>query len=135
MSQRKEIKQVIEQILGASVTMRDASSDHNDILKQDFIRVMNLYQEVWKRQNDLLEKQGIDFTSYDENFLKVIEGFINFCFDEGAADAILFYVYSRKDNKGEILPFIDKSGNEHEFKTIDDLWEFLLYWAEEIMKP
>ena len=135
MNQRKEIKQVIEQILGANITMRDDSVNSDDELKKDFIRVITLYQNVWKRQNNLLEKQGIDFTSYDEDYFKVIEGFVNFCFDEGAADAILFYIYSRKDDKGKILPFIDKNGKEHNFETINDLWEFLLWWAEEIMRP
>ena len=37
--------------------LRDASDDE---LKKDFIRVITLYQNVWKRQNNLLEKQGID---------------------------------------------------------------------------
>ena len=135
MSQRQEIKQAIEQILGSSITMRDDSENPDDTLKKDFVRLIKLYQGVWKRQNDLLEKQGVDLTSYDENYFKVIEGFVNFCFDEGASDAILFYIYSRKNDKNEILPFIDKNGKEHNFKTIDDLWEFLLYWAEEIMRP
>ena len=135
MSQRQEIKQAIEQILGSSITMRDDSENPDDALKNDFVRLIKLYQGVWKRQNDLLEKQGVDLTSYDENYFKVIEGFVNFCFDEGASDAILFYIYSRKNDKNEILPFIDKNGKEHNFKTIDDLWEFLLYWAEEIMRP
>ena len=61
MNQRKEIKQVIEQILGANITMRDDSVNSDDELKKDFIRVITLYQNVWKRQNNLLEKQGIDF--------------------------------------------------------------------------
>ena len=135
MSQRQEIKQAIEQILGASITMRDDSENPDDVLKNDFVRLIKLYQGVWKRQNDLLEKQGVDLTSYDENYFKVIEGFVNFCFDEGASDAILFYIYSRKNDKNEILPFIDKNGKEHNFKTIDDLWEFLLYWAEKIIRP
>ena len=122
-------------ILGSKITLRDDASNPEDELKNDFIKVINLYEGVWQRQNSLLEKQGIDFTSYDEDYFKVIEGFVNFCFDEGAADAILFYIYSRKTNEGEILPFIDKNGKEHNFKTIDDLWEFLLWWAEEIMRP
>ena len=135
MSQRKEIKQAIEQILGAGIVMRDDTTNPSDELKKDFIKIINSYQKVWERQNDLIDKQGIDLTSYDEDYFKVIEGLINFCFDEGASDAILFYIYSKKDDDNEILPFIDKNGKEHNFETIDDLWEFMLYWAEEIMRP
>ena len=135
MDQKKEIKEALEKILGSSITMREDGSDPVDELKADFIKIMDMYEGVWKRQNDLLENEGLDFTSYDEQYFKVIEGFIHFCFEGVAADALLFYVYSRKDDDGTLHPFIDSRGDEHMFNTIDDLWEFLLYWAEEIMKP
>ena len=135
MDQRKEIKEALEQILGSSVTMRDDGSDPVDELKNDFIKLIDLYESVWKRQNDLLEIQGLDFTSYDENYFRLVEGFIHFCFEGVAADAILFYIYSRKDEDGTLHPFLDSKGQEHEFETVDDLWEFLLYWAEEMMRP
>jgi hypothetical protein len=135
MDQRKEIKEALEQILGSSITMRDDGSDPVDELKNDFIKLIDLYESVWKRQNDLLEVQGLDFTSYDENYFRLVEGFIHFCFEGVAADAILFYIYSRKDEDGTLHPFMDSKGQEHTFETIDDLWEFLLYWAEEMMRP
>ena len=135
MDQRKEIKEALEEILGSNITLRDDGSDPVDELKEDFIKLIKLYESVWKRQNDLLEVQGLDFTSYDENYFKLVEGFIHFCFEGVAADAILFYIYSRKDNDGTLYPFMDSKGEEHTFKNIDDLWEFLLYWAEEMMRP
>ena len=51
MDQKKEIKQVIEQILGSSITMRDDGSDPVDELKNDFVKLIDLYESVWKRQN------------------------------------------------------------------------------------
>ena len=72
MDQRKEIKEALEQILGSSITMRDDGSDPVDELKSDFIKLIDLYESVWKRQNDLLEVQGLDFTSYDENYFRLV---------------------------------------------------------------
>jgi len=135
MSQENEIKEALEKILGSNITLRYDGSDPVNELKADFIKVMDMYEGVWKRQNDLLENEGLDFTSYDEQYFKIIEGFIHFFFEGVAADAILFYVYSRKDEDGTFHPFIDSKGQEHMFNSIDDLWEFLLYWAEEMMKP
>jgi hypothetical protein len=97
MDQRKEIKEALEKILGSNITLRDDGSDPVDELKEDFTKLIELYESVWKRQNDLLEIQGLDFTSYDENYFRLVEGFIHFCFEGVAADAILFYIYSRKD--------------------------------------
>ena len=135
MDQKKEIKEALEKILGSNITLRNDESDPVDELKGDFIKLIDLFESVWKRQNDLLEKQGLDFTSYDEDYFKLTEGFIHFCFDASAADAILFYIYSRKDEDGTLFPFIDSKGKEHTFETVDELWEFLLYWAEEMMRP
>ena len=135
MDQKKEIKEAIETILGSKITLRDDGTDPVDELKENFIKVMDLYQGVWDRQNEFLDTHGMDFTSYDEAYFKTIEGIIHFCFEEIAASAILFYVYSRIDNEGTVHPFVDSNGEEHMFNTIDDLWEFLLYWAEEMMRP
>ena len=134
MNRKKEIKKLVEQILGSGITMRDDYFDEEEKLRDEFASVIKKFQDIWERQNNLLEKENIDFTSYDDPYFKVIESLINFCFDDGASDAILFYVYSRKDEDGKILPYIDKVGKEHHFENVDDLWEFLLYWAEEIMK-
>lgn len=136
MSQENEIKEALEKILGSSVTLRYDGGDPTDELKADFVKLITLYEGVWKRQNDLLETQGLDFTSYDEDYFRLIEGFIHFCFEGVAADAIIFYIYSRQgENDGTIFPFVDSKNQEHIFKTVDDLWEFLLYWAEEMMRP
>lgn len=134
MDQKKEIKEVIELILGSNVTMRFDGNSDEDKLKEEFIKVITAYEKVWKRQNDLDVQHGIDFTTYDEPFFRIIEGFIRFSFDEVAGNAIIFYVYARKDEEGTTHPFVDPSGKEHMFNNINDLWEFLLYWAEEMMK-
>jgi len=131
---RNEIKEVLERILGSNLTMRFDGTTEEDKLKEEFIRVMTLFEEVWQRQNDIDIKYGADLSTYDDPFFRIIEGFIRFSFDEVAGDAIIFYIYARKDEEGNINPFVDPTGKEYIFNNIDDLWEFLLYWAEEMMK-
>ena len=48
MNQRKEIKGVIEQILGSNVTMRFDGTTEEDKLKNEFIEIIELYENVWK---------------------------------------------------------------------------------------
>jgi hypothetical protein len=43
-------------------------------------------------------------------------------------------VYGRKTDGDEINPFIDPNGKEYYFNNLDELWEFLLFWAEEMMR-
>ena len=134
MNQRKEIKKVIEQILGSNIIMRFDGHNEENKLKDEFIKVMTSFEEVWQRQNDIDIKYGADFSSYDDPFFKVIEGWINFCFDDVAGEAIIFYIYGRNGDGGEIIPFEDPNGKLYTFKNLDELWEFLMFWAEEMMK-
>ena len=49
MDQKKEIKEVIELILGSNVTMRFDGNSDQDKLKEEFIKIITAYEKVWKR--------------------------------------------------------------------------------------
>jgi hypothetical protein len=134
MEPKKEIKNLIEQILGSKVDLREDAQTPNRKLKQEFTHLISMIEGVWKRQDEI-DEFGIDLTIWDDPYFKIIEGFIRFCFDETPSNAILFYIYSRFDKKGNILPFIDSFQKPYFFKNVDDLWDFILYYEEEIMNP
>tara|TARA_R110000803_G_scaffold26031_3_gene61972 strand:+ start:360 stop:767 length:408 start_codon:yes stop_codon:yes gene_type:complete len=134
MDPKKEIKNLIEQILGSKVTLRDDVYKPDDELKKDFLHLLNLFENVYKRQDEM-DQYGVDLTGWDDPYFKIIEGLIHFCFDEVPSRAILFYVYSRIDKKGKVIPFIDPFNMSHMFENTDDLWDFLLDWEGENMKP
>ena len=133
MNQRKELKEVIEQILGAPLNINVISSTEEDKLKNEFIRVIDLFESVWKRQNKLEDEMGLDFSSYDDDFFRVIEGIIHFSFDPIAAEAIMFYIYARYDEEDKLVPFTDEEGKEHLLANTEDLWEYLLYLTDKLM--
>lgn len=133
MKQRKEIKEVLEKILGSTLTTHSENLSEEDKLKDEFLKTIDLFEEVWKRQDKLDIELGIDFGTYDDKFFKIIEGFIYFSFDPVAAGAILFYIYSRYDMEGNLIPFIDDEGKEHLMANAEDLWEYLLDLADKLM--
>jgi len=133
MNQRKELKEVIEQILGAPLNINVISSTEEDKLKNEFVRVIDLFESVWKRQNKLEDEMGLDFSSYDDDFFRVIEGIIHFSFDPVASEAIMFYIYSRYDAEDKLIPFTDEEGEEHLLANAEDLWEYLLYLTDKLM--
>ena len=133
MKQRKEIKEVLEKILGSTLTTYSENLSEEDKLKDEFLKTIDLFEEVWKRQDKLDIELGIDFGTYDDKFFKIIEGFIYFSFDPVAAGAILFYIYSRYDMEGNLIPFIDDEGEEHLIANAEDLWEYLLDLADKLM--
>lgn len=133
MKQRKELKEVIEKILGSSLEMSVIHDTEEDKLKSEFLATIDLFEKVWKRQNHLEDEMGLDFSTYDDDFFKVIEGIIHFSFAPAASEAILFYIYSRYDEEDKLIPFIDIDGEEHLMANSEDLWEYLLYLTDQMM--
>lgn len=133
MNQRKELKEVIENILGAPLSISVISNAEEDKLKLEFLKTIDLFESVWKRQNMLENELGLDFSSYDDDFFKIIEGIIHFSFAPAASEAILFYIYSRYDEEDKLIPFIDEDGEERLFANSEDLWEYLLYLTDKLM--
>jgi len=132
LNQKKEIQEVLEKILGAPLDFKILPHPDEEKLKKNFSRIINNFEFVWKRQLEL-EKYEIDLSTYDDKFFRLAEDLIHFCFDPEAAEAIMFYIYTRTTDSGEIQSFTDPEGNHHKFESVDDLWEYMLVVAEKNM--
>ncbi len=126
MDQRREIKEILETILGTTIHFTTDTVDEEIKMKLEFIRIVELFEEAWQRQNKLYDQFKIDTTTMDDIYFQVIESLIHFCFDPIAAEAMLFYVYTRLRSDDEVLPFLDDKGEEHIFNTKEDLWDYLV---------
>ena len=132
LNQKKEIQEMLEKILGAPLDLKFLPNPDEEKLKIDFHRIISNLEFVWKRQLEL-EKYEVDLSTYDDKFFRIIEDIIHFCFDAEAAEAILFYIYARTTEDGQIQLFTDPQGKHHKFESIDDLWEYMLVVAEKLM--
>ena len=130
MSRKKAIENIFSKILGSSVKLEDISEVETLRFKKQFIETIELFEKTWERQETLLENFDTNLSSYDDMFFQVIERFIHLCFDPIYAEAILFYIYQRKQGD-EILPFKDEEGQDHIFNTYEDLWDFFDDFEEE----
>ena len=126
MGQRKEIKEILESILGTPVHFTSDKVDEETKIKNEFVRIIDLFEEAWQRQHKLFDQFKIDIASIDDIYFQVIESLVHFCFEPLAAEAILFYVYTRFDDSKEVVPFLDDEGVEHLFNTKEELWEYLV---------
>lgn len=126
MGQKKEIKEILESILGTTVHLTSDKEDVETKIKNEFIRIIGLFEEAWKRQHKLFEEYKIDTSSIDDIHFQVIESLVHFCFEPIAAEAILFYVYTRFDDSKQVVPFLDDEGVEHTFNNKEELWDYLV---------
>ena len=126
MGQKKEIKEILESILGTTIHFTSDKVDEETRMKNEFVRIIGLFEEAWQRQYKLYDGFKIDISTIDDIYFQVIENLIHFCFEPVAAEAILFYVYTRFEDGKEVVPFLDDEGVEHLFNTKEELWEYLV---------
>ena len=126
MGQKKEIKEILESILGTTIHFASDKVDEETKMRNEFIRIIDLFEEAWQRQHKLFDQFKIDISTIDDIYFQVIESLIHFCFEPLAAEAILFYVYTRFDGSKEVVPFLDDEGVEHMFNNKEELWDYLV---------
>jgi len=68
----------------------------------------------------------LDFTTYDESFLDIIDALVILHFGKEGAELIAYYLWDRVNPDGSINPLIDENNNPIVLETASDLWDTLL---------
>jgi hypothetical protein len=123
MNRKSAVENIFNKILGSSVKLEDSSDLEILKTKRQFIETINKFEKLQTRQENILENLNINLSSYDDDFFQVIESLIYLCFDPVYAEAILFYVYQRKQGD-EIVAFTDENGENFIFNNAEDLWDY-----------
>lgn len=98
--------------------------------KDIFINVVGLLDQCWERTNVLGEDFNMDMSTYDEPFYLVIENLFYVKYGEWKTDVILWWVYNRFNEEGELMPIklndhVEKKEEEIIVETPEELWNFL----------
>ena len=97
--------------------------------KEIFIDIIALLDDCFYRSASL-EQHNLNITSYEEPFYVMIENLLYIKYGEWKTDIILWWVYDRYDEEGEVMPikFNDHIDNKEEdvmVENTEQLWEFL----------
>lgn len=97
--------------------------------KEIFTDIINLLDECFERSTSL-EQHNLNITSYEEPFYIMIENLLYIKYGEWKTDIILWWVYDRFNEEGEIMPIklndhIENKEEDVLIETTDQLWEFL----------
>ena len=97
--------------------------------KDLFIETMDMFYEVWSRSNKTYEQYKINLLEYEEPFYQIIENCFLIKYDLWKTEIILWYIFAREDEKGNVIPLLLQSeGKEDEEVTVknaSDLWNLL----------
>jgi hypothetical protein len=118
-----DVKEIFQKILGADVNIKD---DINNTKKEIFIDIISRLEKAYDIENSLLNKNGIDISKLTDVFWLTIEDLLIMSYDEESAELIIWYIFDRIDDKGEIIPLFDNNQNEYILYNPEQLWEYMV---------
>ena len=98
--------------------------------KEIFINILEVLDGCKKRTDELETNFMLDLFSYEEDFYLVIENLLYIHYGELKTEIILWWVYSRFNEEGEIDDLIieDEDAEKQEIvkiKTAEQLWSYI----------
>jgi hypothetical protein len=98
--------------------------------KEVFLDVIQTLDDCWKRSNFVEGEINLGISSYEEPFYLVIENLIFLHYGEWKGHIMLWWLFERIDDEGELLPievkFHEKAeAEEHLIETPEQLWDLL----------
>jgi len=97
--------------------------------KEVFIETITLLEHCIKRADILFDDFGIDFSTHEEYFIKIIDNLFLIKYGDAISDIVFWYLYDRVDENGKIYPLIyeeeDKEPVEIIIKTPNELWKII----------
>jgi len=121
-----EIQTAINEILNVKSLIRRKKKSQSDKKRELFISIINAIEHVSNRQNLMYVDLQLDFTTYDESFLDIVDALVILHFGKEGAELIAYYLWDRVNPDGSINPLIDENNNPIVLETASDLWDTLL---------
>jgi hypothetical protein len=111
------------------LTKREVPPNKKLTDKEIFIDLISRLEHSWNNSNELYEKFKVNLLEYEENLFSLIEDLILIHFGEWKTEIMLWYVYGRIDDDGNLYSLLlSNEKNEQEEIIIDtplQLWDFI----------
>jgi len=98
--------------------------------KKTFVKLVDTFDQLVQRTYSIEEEVGIIMEKYEEPFFILIESLFYLNYEDWKAELVMWYVYDRWDDEGELSPLniTDiEAGTEEEIiiKTSGELYDLL----------
>jgi hypothetical protein len=121
-----DIKKAIDALLKINSTVKRKKKAYVDKQKDLFTGIIMALQAVQTRTILTQTELKLDFSSYDEMFLQVIDSLILLHFGKEGYEVISFYLWEKFNPDGSVNDLLDEDENVIPSETIDDIWNILL---------
>lgn len=120
------IRQAIDQLLNTKSAIKRKKQTKQVHNRELFISIINSIQMIGTRANLAFSDLKLDFSTYDEPFLEIIDALLLLKYGKEACELISFYLWERENPDGSINDIYDEDNNRIPLETPIDLWNIIL---------
>jgi hypothetical protein len=122
-----QVRDAVDKILGVSTVIKRRNKSKVEKKRELFVQTINSMEELLIRSNLLYAEIGVDYSSYDEKFLSVIDSLLFMHFGQQCFELISWYLYERLGPDGTTIGQVsDEDGNPIEINNPYDLYDLIL---------
>jgi hypothetical protein len=97
--------------------------------KEVFINLITRLEESWNESALLYDKFKINLLEYEERYFSLLEDMVYYLYEDWEAEIMLWYVYGRIDEEGNLYSLVlntDEEKKEIIINTPTQLWDFIV---------
>jgi hypothetical protein len=121
-----DIKKAVDTLLKINSTVKRKKKAHIDKQKDLFIGIIMALQAVQTRTILTQTELKLDFSTYDEMFLQVIDSLILLHFGKEGYEVISFYLYEKFNPDGTVNELYNDDEELIPSETPEDIWNLLM---------
>lgn len=121
-----DIKKAVDQLLKINSTVKRKRKAYLDKQKDLFISILMALQATQTRTVLTQTELNLDFSSYDEMYLQIIDSLILLHFGKEGYELITFYLYEKINPDGSFNELFDDDGKIVPSTTPEDIWNILV---------
>jgi len=120
-----DIKKAVDQLLKVNSTVKRKKKAYLDKQKDLFVSIIMAMQAALVRTALVNSELKVDFSTYDEMFLQLIDSLILLHFGKDGFEVINFYLYDKLNPDGTFNELYDDEDKVVPSETPEDIWNIL----------
>lgn len=122
-NKNEDFEDFFKEILGTKVSVNKIDEYTED--EKTFMNIIENMEDSAYAEGMASIHAGIDLTKITNPLWHLIEQFSGLIFGQEGLNAIMWWLYSRYDENGELVSYLDEEGEEIEIKDTLDLYNYI----------
>ena len=120
----EDLSLFFKKIVGVDVKFTEKLSDNEE---DNFLLIMKRLEQSIEAEDAVMYHGGISVDKIVDPLWFVLENFIMMYYGDPSYELIMWYLFYRFDENGDIQEWEDMDGKTYKIATKKELWKFLTY--------